>query len=62
MLIFGSTALKYWFSDFSREPHDLDIICNKTSPSVGVDVLWFDGIELLLKLILKKLKKLAKST
>lgn len=47
MLIFGSTALRYWFSDFSREPHDLDIICNQTSPSIGVDVLWFDGIELL---------------
>lgn len=25
-LIFGSTAIKYWFSDFKREPKDLDII------------------------------------
>lgn len=25
-LIYGSTAIKFWFSDFNREPKDLDII------------------------------------
>lgn len=29
MIIIGSTAIKYWYSDFPREPKDLDIIGDK---------------------------------
>ena len=27
-LIYGSTALKHWFPNYDKVPHDLDIICN----------------------------------
>lgn len=27
MVIIGSTAIKYWFSDFNRVPKDLDVVC-----------------------------------
>lgn len=29
MLIIGSTALKYYFPDFKREPKDFDIVGEK---------------------------------
>jgi len=28
-LIYGSTAIKYWFPDFKRIPNDIDYICSE---------------------------------
>ena len=33
-LIYWSTAIKYWFSDFDREPKDLDIITDEKLQTV----------------------------
>ena len=32
MIIIGSTAIKYWFTDFNREPKDFDIILYEDEP------------------------------
>lgn len=31
MIVIGSTAIKYWYPDFKREPVDIDVICNDTT-------------------------------
>ena len=51
MLIFGSTALKYWFPDFKREPKDLDYI-SQTKPrpgTKGVEYIWEDSFQYVLE-------------
>jgi hypothetical protein len=41
MLIYGSTAIKHWFPDYSKSPKDLDIISqDKTLKKEGVEVYW----------------------
>lgn len=47
MLIFGSTALKHWFPDFSRTPRDLDIIGSGTN-SKGVEYHFNPGFQYIL--------------
>lgn len=46
-LIFGSTALKYWFPDHPYEPKDLDYICKAKSINhqKGVEYHWCDGLQ-----------------
>ena len=37
-MIFGSTAIKYWFTDFKRNPKDIDkMSLGKTSKEVEVE-------------------------
>ena len=52
-LIYGSTAIKHWFPQFKKTPHDLDLICN----TIEVDNLkntklteyyWIEAFEYLL--------------
>ena len=38
MYICGSTALRYWFSDFNREPKDLDIFVQSDDPDFRAQV------------------------
>ena len=50
MLITGSTALKYWYPDFSRNPDDLDIISPTPSKSQEmVEYHWVNSFEYLLQ-------------
>ena len=44
-LIYGSTAIKYWYSDF-REPRDLDIITNREKIK-GIECYWMKEFEYL---------------
>ncbi len=49
MLIYGSTAIKHWFSDF-REPNDLDIIeQNPRKSSKEIQYYWIDSFEYIIK-------------
>lgn len=49
-LIFGSTALKFWFPDFKREPKDLDVITkNPTMMTPKEEHYWVSGFEYVLK-------------
>lgn len=43
MVIIGSSAIKYWYPDFNREPKDLDIIAN---PSENISWLTNDGVKI----------------
>jgi len=49
-IIFGSTALKFWYPDLPRNPSDLDIISKEEMMSREVQHYWFDGFEELVKL------------
>lgn len=42
-LIYGSTAIKHWFSD-AREPNDLDIISNERT---GKEIYWIESFSYL---------------
>ena len=35
-MYFGSTALKYWYPDFKREPKDIDIMASTSVDNVVV--------------------------
>lgn len=49
-LITGSTALKYWFPDFPREPKDLDIISSEkiNENTKDIEYHWLDGFQYIL--------------
>lgn len=48
MLIFGSTAAKYWFSDFN-DPKDIDYICkNPPKSSREEEYYWNEGFQYIL--------------
>lgn len=47
-LIFGSTAIKHWYSDF-RDPKDLDFICREESMSRDIQNYWIPAFEIFLK-------------
>lgn len=47
-LIFGSTALKHWFSDLKRDPKDLDIMCKEGKNSPGIEHHWIDSFQYIL--------------
>lgn len=44
MLIFGSTALKHWYTDFARIPKDLDLM-GKGVSTCEVECHWVDGFQ-----------------
>lgn len=47
-LIYGSTAIKFWFPDFDREPHDLDIITDEvTKNSNNTEYYWISAFNYL---------------
>ena len=47
-LIYWSTAIKYWFPDFNREPNDLDIISNEWNKnSKWIEYYWIDEFDYL---------------
>jgi len=53
-LVYGSTAIKYWFDDF-REPHDLDIITDEIQKnSKQIEYYWIPEFEYLKNNINKK--------
>ena len=47
-LIFGSTALKYWYPDFNRTPNDLDYISKEGKSIKGVEYHWTEGFQYIL--------------
>ncbi len=45
-LIFGSTAMIYWFPDFNNKPKDLDIIFNTSVKAPkGIEYHWVDSFQ-----------------
>jgi len=47
-LIFGSTAIKHWFPDYSRQPKDLDIISDRGFKSTKeVEIFYNKGMDYL---------------
>lgn len=50
MYIYGSTAIKFWYSDFKRTPSDLDIISKfKIDIKQNTEIYWIDAFEYLEK-------------
>lgn len=47
-LIYGSTAIKYWYPDYSKIPKDLDVITNKEfKSSKEIEYYWMKEFEYL---------------
>lgn len=44
-ILIGSHAIKHWFSDFPREPKDIDYICPEPSKEKGVEHHWNKSFE-----------------
>lgn len=45
-MIFGSTAIKYWFPDYEKEPNDVDII-GKGKSTREVEYHWCDAFNMI---------------